>query len=143
MTPKGETQLTPEEKLLRAIFGEKAADVKDSSLRVPSGTKGTVIDVQVFTRDGLEKDDRALAIEKAQLDAYRKDLKEEYKIFEEAARERIVRLLKDQVSNGGGNTKRGEKLSEELLSGLELIDLLEIQPSDEAIAERLTQIRCS
>ena len=59
VTPKGETQLTPEEKLLRAIFGEKAADVKDSSLRVPSGTKGTVIDVQVFTRDGLEKDDRA------------------------------------------------------------------------------------
>jgi len=141
VTPKGETQLTPEEKLLRAIFGEKAADVKDSSLRVPSGTKGTVIDVQVFTRDGLEKDERAQAIEKAQLDAYRKDLKEEYKIFEEAARERIVRLLKGQESNGGGTTKRGDKLSEELLSGLELVDLLDIQPSDEAIAERLTQIQ--
>jgi DNA-directed RNA polymerase subunit beta len=67
VTPKGETQLTPEEKLLRAIFGEKAADVKDSSLRVPSGTKGTVIDVQVFTRDGLEKDERAQAIEKLSL----------------------------------------------------------------------------
>jgi DNA-directed RNA polymerase subunit beta len=98
--------------LLRAIFGEKAADVKDSSLRVPSGTKGTVIDVQVFTRDGLEKDERAQAIEKAQLDSYRKDLKEEYKIFEEAARERIVRLLTGQESNGGGTTKRGDKLSE-------------------------------
>ncbi|WP_448761581.1 DNA-directed RNA polymerase subunit beta [Acinetobacter tandoii] len=141
VTPKGETQLTPEEKLLRAIFGEKAADVKDSSLRVPSGTKGTVIDVQVFTRDGLEKDERAQAIEKAQLDAYRKDLKEEYKIFEEAARERIVRLLSGQESNGGGGTKRGDKLSEDMLSGLELVDLLEIQPSDEAIAERLTQIQ--
>ena len=141
VTPKGETQLTPEEKLLRAIFGEKAADVKDSSLRVPSGTKGTVIDVQVFTRDGLEKDERALAIEKAQLDAYRKDLKEEYKIFEEAARERVVRLLTGQESNGGGGTKRGDKLSEDMLSGLELVDLLEIQPSDEAIAERLTQIQ--
>ena len=141
VTPKGETQLTPEEKLLRAIFGEKAADVKDSSLRVPSGTKGTVIDVQVFTRDGLEKDERAQAIEKAQLDAYRKDLKEEYKIFEEAARERIVRLLKGQESNGGGSTKRGDKLSEDVLSGLELVDLLEIQPNDEAIAERLTQIQ--
>ena len=141
VTPKGETQLTPEEKLLRAIFGEKAADVKDSSLRVPSGTKGTVIDVQVFTRDGLEKDDRALAIEKAQLDSYRKDLKEEYKIFEEAARERIVRLLKGQDSNGGGTTKRGDKLTEDLLSGLELVDLLEIQPSDEGIAERLSQIQ--
>ena len=141
VTPKGETQLTPEEKLLRAIFGEKAADVKDSSLRVPSGTKGTVIDVQVFTRDGLEKDERAQAIEKAQLDAYRKDLKEEYKIFEEAARERVVRLLTGQESNGGGGTKRGDKLSEDMLSGLELVDLLEIQPSDEAIAERLTQIQ--
>ncbi|MFP3701405.1 hypothetical protein SB758_38640, partial [Burkholderia sp. SIMBA_013] len=67
VTPKGETQLTPEEKLLRAIFGEKASDVKDTSLRVPTGTKGTVIDVQVFTRDGVERDARALSIEKSQL----------------------------------------------------------------------------
>ncbi|MFC6051323.1 DNA-directed RNA polymerase subunit beta [Acinetobacter sp. Ac_877] len=141
VTPKGETQLTPEEKLLRAIFGEKAADVKDSSLRVSSSVKGTVIDVQVFTRDGLEKDDRAQAIEKAQLDAYRKDLKEEFKIFEEAARERIIRLLKGQESNGGGTTKRGDKLAEDMLSSLELVDLLDIQPVDEAIAERLTQIQ--
>ena len=141
VTPKGETQLTPEEKLLRAIFGEKAADVKDSSLRVSSGVKGTVIDVQVFTRDGLEKDERAQAIEKAQLDAYRKDLKEEYKIFEEAARERVIRLLNGQESNGGGTTKRGDKLSEDVLSSLELVDLLEIQPTDEGIAERLTQIQ--
>ena len=141
VTPKGETQLTPEEKLLRAIFGEKAADVKDSSLRVSSSVKGTVIDVQVFTRDGIEKDERAQAIEKAQLDAYRKDLKEEFKIFEEAARERIIRLLKGQESNGGGTTKRGDKLSEDVLSGLELVDLLEVQPTDEGIAERLTQIQ--
>src|SRR5690606_20248498 len=77
VTPKGETQLTAEEKLLRAIFGEKAADVKDTSLRVPTSSKGTVIDVQVFTRDGVEKDARAKAIEKSQLDSYRKDLKEE------------------------------------------------------------------
>ena len=103
--------------------------------------KGTVIDVQVFTRDGIEKDERAQAIEKAQLDAYRKDLKEEYKIFEEAARERIVRLLNGQESNGGGTTKRGDKLNDALLSGLELVDLLEIQPVDEAIAERLSQIQ--
>ncbi|MCK7609828.1 DNA-directed RNA polymerase subunit beta [Acinetobacter portensis] len=141
VTPKGETQLTPEEKLLRAIFGEKAADVKDSSLRVSSSVKGTVIDVQVFTRDGLEKDERAQAIEKAQLDAYRKDLKEEFKIFEEAARERIIRLLTGKESNGGGTTKRGDKLSEDMLAGLELVDLLDIQPVDEAIAERLTQIQ--
>ena len=72
VTPKGETQLTPEEKLLRAIFGEKASDVKDTSLRVPTGTKGTVIDVQVFTRDGVERDSRALSIEKMQLDQIRR-----------------------------------------------------------------------
>src|SRR5690606_39510734 len=76
-----------------------------------------------------------------QLEADRKDLKEEFKIFEEAARERIVRLLKGQESNGGGTTKRGDKLTEDLLSGLELVDLLEIQPVDEGIAERLTQIQ--
>ena len=140
VTPKGETQLTPEEKLLRAIFGEKAADVKDSSLRVPSGTKGTIIDVQVFTRDGVEKDERALAIEKAQLDAYRKDLKEEFKIFEEAARERMIRLLDGQTSNGGGTTKRGDKLTADMLSGLEFVDLKEVQANDEDVAERMNQI---
>ena len=74
VTPKGETQLTPEEKLLRAIFGEKASDVKDSSLRVPNGVSGTVIDVQVFTRDGVEKDKRALEIEEMQLKQAKKDL---------------------------------------------------------------------
>lgn len=89
VTPKGETQLTPEEKLLRAIFGEKASDVKDTSLRVPSSTKGTVIDVQVFTRDGLEKDSRAREIENHQLNSFRKDLKEEYRIFEEAVFARL------------------------------------------------------
>ena len=141
VTPKGETQLTPEEKLLRAIFGEKAADVKDSSLRVPSGTKGTVIDVQVFTRDGLDKDDRALAIEKAQLDAYRKDLKEEFRTFEEAARERVMRLLNGQKVNGGGTTRRGDTLDDNLMSGLELNQLLDVQPVDEGIAERLQQIQ--
>ncbi|MCE1777195.1 hypothetical protein LWT33_24440, partial [Enterobacter hormaechei] len=93
VTPKGETQLTPEEKLLRAIFGEKASDVKDTSLRVPTGTKGTVIDVQVFTRDGVERDSRALAIEKMQLDEIRKDLNEEFRIVEGATFERLRAAL--------------------------------------------------
>ena len=83
VTPKGETQLTPEEKLLRAIFGEKASDVKDSSLRVPNSVSGTVIDVQVFTRDGVEKDKRALDIEEMQLSQAKKDLNEEFSILEE------------------------------------------------------------
>src|SRR5690349_24007076 len=73
VTPKGETQLTPEEKLLRAIFGEKASDVKDTSLRVPSGISGTVIDVQVFTREGIQRDKRAQQIIDEQLKDYRKE----------------------------------------------------------------------
>lgn len=141
VTPKGETQLTPEEKLLRAIFGEKAADVKDSSLRVPSGTKGTVIDVQVFTRDGLEKDERALAIEKAQLDAYRKDLKEEFRIFEEAARERITRLLNGQKVSGGGGTRNGTVLDADTMRPMDVNQLLDVHPADEGVAERLAQIQ--
>jgi DNA-directed RNA polymerase subunit beta len=119
VTPKGETQLTPEEKLLRAIFGEKASDVKDTSLRVPSSTKGTVIDVQVFTRDGLEKDVRALQIEKYQLDDYRKDLKEEYRIFEEATFARLQNLLVGKKTVSGAGLAKGTALTAEVLADLE------------------------
>ena len=106
VTPKGETQLTPEEKLLRAIFGEKASDVKDSSLRVPNGTSGTVIDVQVFTRDGVEKDKRALEIEEMQLKQAKKDLVEELEILEAGLFSRVRNLLVD----GGINEKELDKL---------------------------------
>ncbi|MDI1300516.1 MAG: DNA-directed RNA polymerase subunit beta [bacterium] len=137
VTPKGETQLSPEEKLLRAIFGEKASDVKDTGLRVPSGTKGTVIDVQVFTRDGIEKDARALAIEKEELNAYRKDLKEEYRIFEEATTARLRAALTGQKVNGGAGFKKGAIVSAEDLNALTLAQWYEIRPADEAIAEQL------
>jgi DNA-directed RNA polymerase subunit beta len=140
VTPKGESQLTPEEKLLRAIFGEKAADVKDTSLRVPSSTKGTVIDVQVFTRDGLEKDSRAKAIEKAMLDDYRKDLKEELVIFEAAARGRVMTLLAGHKVSGGAGFKAGTVLTTADLESLTLDKLFDIQPAEEEISERLTQI---
>ncbi len=139
VTPKGESQLTPEEKLLRAIFGEKAADVKDTSLRVPSSTKGTVIDVQVFTRDGLAKDSRAQAIEKAMLDDYRKDLKEEMKIFEDAAFGRIVKLLNGQKVSGGAGFKSGTVLDEATLNTLTLEQLLDIQPVQEDVSENLSK----
>ncbi|WP_194756195.1 DNA-directed RNA polymerase subunit beta [Aliidiomarina indica] len=102
VTPKGETQLTPEEKLLRAIFGEKASDVKDSSLRVPNGVSGTVIDVQVFTRDGVEKDKRALDIESMQLAQVKKDLTDEFKILEEGLYARVRSLL---LNNGFDESK--------------------------------------
>jgi DNA-directed RNA polymerase subunit beta len=101
VTPKGETQLTPEEKLLRAIFGEKAADVKDTSLRVPSGMDGTVIDVQVFTRDGVDKDARALQIQETQLSQVRKDLNDQLRIMEDDVFDRVETMLQGKVAEGG------------------------------------------
>jgi DNA-directed RNA polymerase subunit beta len=137
VTPKGETQLTPEEKLLRAIFGEKASDVKDTSLRVPSSTKGTVIDVQVFTRDGLEKDARALQIEKHQLDEYRKDLKEEYRIFEEATFSRLGNLLNGSKTVSGGGLAKGTTLSENVLADLDREQWFKLKLADPELNEAL------
>jgi len=119
VTPKGETQLTPEEKLLRAIFGEKASDVKDSSLRVPAGMHGTVIDVQVFTRDGVEKDARALAIEAEQLAQVKKDLSDEARIKEADIYRRVLALLLDKVATKGPQKlKKGAVISQEYLDSL-------------------------
>ncbi|MEH6518866.1 MAG: DNA-directed RNA polymerase subunit beta [Halioglobus sp.] len=137
VTPKGETQLTPEEKLLRAIFGEKASDVKDTSLRVPTSTKGTVIDVQVFTRDGLEKDARALQIEKHQLDDYRKDLKEEFRIYEEATFSRLENLLASHKLVSGGGLSKGTDLTSEVLSGLDRELWFKLKVSDSSVNESL------
>jgi len=111
VTPKGETQLTPEEKLLRAIFGEKASDVKDTSLRVGSSIKGTVINVQVFTRDGLDKDQRSLDIEKAELDQYRKDLNDEYRIVENATLGRLFSALVGGKVVKAAGLKKGAELT--------------------------------
>ena len=137
VTPKGETQLTPEEKLLRAIFGEKASDVKDTSLRVKTGTKGTIIDVQVFTRDGVEKDQRALDIEKTQLDQVRKDLNEELRIVEEATFERLGRSLSGVTVSVAPGLTKGDALTDEYLSGLEHKEWFKIRPQDEASGELL------
>jgi len=137
VTPKGETQLTPEEKLLRAIFGEKASDVKDTSLRVKTGTTGTVIDVQVFTRDGVEKDKRAQDIEKMQLDEVRKDLNEEMRIVKGATYERLHRALVGQVVNAAPNLKKGDTLTAEYLQSLSADQWFKILPQDEALADML------
>ncbi len=119
VTPKGETQLTPEEKLLRAIFGEKASDVKDTSLRVPTGMNGTVIDVQIFTRDGVEKDERARAIENDELKKVQKDLNDEYRIVENDVYQRINKLLLDKISAGGPKgLKSGDKITQEYLDNI-------------------------
>ncbi|MGE6607993.1 DNA-directed RNA polymerase subunit beta [Halomonas sp. NPDC076908] len=139
VTPKGETQLTPEEKLLRAIFGEKASDVKDTSLRAPTGMKGTVIDVQVFTRDGVEKDSRALTIERMQLDEVRKDLQETYRIAEDATFERLKRTLDGQAVNGGPNLKKGDVLDEDYLDELPRQQWFKLRMQDESYNELLAQ----
>ena len=137
VTPKGETQLTPEEKLLRAIFGEKASDVKDTSLRVPSSYKGTVIDVQVFTRDGLEKDARAKQIEASQLADYRKDLKEELRIYEEATFARLAGLLTGQTTVSGGGLSKGTKIDADVLAGLDRGQWFKLKFSDSELNNQL------
>lgn len=138
VTPKGETQLTPEEKLLRAIFGEKASDVKDSSLRVPSGTMGTVIDVQVFTRDGVEKDARAKKIEQAALKKVKKDLEDEQRILENDIYSRLEKLLVGQTAKSGpqGITE-GSIINQSDLENLKRHQWFEINLTDPASQTQL------
>jgi DNA-directed RNA polymerase subunit beta len=138
VTPKGETQLTPEEKLLRAIFGEKASDVKDTSLRVPSGISGTVIDVQVFTREGIERDKRATQIIEDELKSYRKDLNDQLRIVENDAYARIERLLLNKVANGGPKRlAKGAKIAKDYLDGVPRHDWFDIRLADEDAARQL------
>ncbi len=141
VTPKGETQLTPEEKLLRAIFGEKASDVKDSSLRVPSGMNGTVIDVQVFTRDGLEKDARAKSIEEEHLARVRKDLVDERRIREEDIYQRAYNLLLNKTATGGpSGLKAGTKVEDNYLSKLNREKWFDIRLEQEESSQQLEQL---
>jgi DNA-directed RNA polymerase subunit beta len=142
VTPKGETQLTPEEKLLRAIFGEKASDVKDTSLRVPSGMSGTVIDVQVFTREGIDRDARAQQIIDDQLTHYKKDLADQMRIVEGDAFGRINRIIVGQTATGGPNKlKKGETITAEYLAEVGRYDWFDIRLSDEKVALQLEQIK--
>lgn len=137
VTPKGETQLTPEEKLLRAIFGEKASDVKDTSLRVPTSVKGTVIDVQVFTRDGLDKDQRAVEIEGLQLAKVRKDIDDEYRIVEGATFERLHNALIGKVIAGGPKLRKGQKVTDDYLSNLPRDDWFKLRMSNDKLNKQL------
>ena len=138
VTPKGETQLTPEEKLLRAIFGEKASDVKDTSLRVPPGMDGTVIDVRVFTRDGVEKDSRALAIEKAEIERVRKDFADQQRILEDDLFERVRQMLIGAKAAGGPQKFKGV-ITEEYLQQVPREEWFEIRLEDEDANSNLEQ----
>ncbi|PIZ03351.1 MAG: DNA-directed RNA polymerase subunit beta [Gammaproteobacteria bacterium CG_4_10_14_0_8_um_filter_38_16] len=138
VTPKGETQLTPEEKLLRAIFGEKASDVKDSSLRVPPGVTGTVIDVRVFIRDGVKKDERALQLEEEQMTQMQKDLDAELYIREEALFASLEKLLVGLVVDGGPDKlKSGSKVTEAYLENLPREKWFAIRARDDKSNQRL------
>jgi DNA-directed RNA polymerase subunit beta len=142
VTPKGETQLTPEEKLLRAIFGEKASDVKDTSLRVPSGISGTVIDVQVFTREGIERDKRAQQIIDADLKAYRLDLNDQLRIVENDMFSRIEKLLLGKVANGGPKKlAKGAKIAADYLAGLNRVDWFDIRLAEDEAAAQLESMK--
>ncbi len=137
VTPKGESQLTPEEKLLRAIFGEKASDVKDSSLRVPPGMDGTVIDVQVFTRDGIEKDKRARQIEESEIKRVKKDFDDQFRILEAAIYARLRSQIVGKVVNGGASLKKGDVISDAYLDGLKKADWFVLRMKDEDAAEAI------
>lgn len=136
VTPKGESQLTPEEKLLRAIFGEKASDVKDSSLRVPPGMDGTVIDVQVFTRDGIEKDKRARQIEEAEIKRVKKDFDDQFRILEGAIYARLRTQIAGRVANGGpAGLKKGAEISNDYLDTLKKDEWFALRMKDDDAAE--------
>ena len=141
VTPKGETQLTPEEKLLRAIFGEKASDVKDSSQRVPSGVNGTVIDVQVFTRDGMQKDDRAKDIERGKLAEIDKNLRDEYRILEEATKERLRSVLVGAKGVSVPGKPKGFKIDNEFLDALPNQDWFKIVTESDSVNEQTEKAR--
>ncbi|MEY4166336.1 MAG: hypothetical protein RIR52_160, partial [Acidobacteriota bacterium] len=143
VTPKGETQLTAEEKLLRAIFGEKAGDVRDASLSCPPGIEGTVVDVKVFTRKGQEKEARSLAIEQAEEDKLRKNLSDEIRILEEERNKRIYELIEgrklesDLVFRGRTVAAKGVKLTREMLEGLDVgaLKKIEVAGARDVVAE--------
>src|SRR5688572_667891 len=138
VTPKGESQLTPEEKLLRAIFGEKASDVKDSSLRVPPGMDGVVIDVQVFTRDGIEEHKRARQIEETEIKRVKKDFDDQFRILEGAIYSRLRSLLVGKVANGGPNgLKKGAEIDNAYLDGLKKDEWFAIRMKDEDAGEHI------
>ncbi|MFT5400454.1 MAG: DNA-directed RNA polymerase subunit beta, partial [Gammaproteobacteria bacterium] len=138
VTPKGETQLTPEEKLLRAIFGEKASDVKDTSLRMKSGVTGTVVDVRVFTRDGVDKDARALDNERIEIDSLKKDLDDQFRIIEGNIYQRVARLITGEKASGGPDgLKKNTVITEEYLDNIGRDQWSKIRVIDDKLAKDL------
>jgi DNA-directed RNA polymerase subunit beta len=140
VTPKGESPMTPEEKLLRAIFGEKASDVRDTSLRLPPGVVGTVVEVRVFSRRGVDKDERALAIERAEIEKLAKDRDDEKGILERSFYTRLKELLVGQTTvSGPKGIKAGDVIGDELLAGLTRGQWRHISVADDHVMEIIEQ----
>ena len=119
ITPKGESPMTPEEKLLRAIFGEKASDVRDTSLRLPPGVSGTIVEVRVFNRHGVEKDERAMAIEREEIERFAKDRDDELQILDRNVYARLKdALLGKEVAKGPKAARKGTKIDEAILDDI-------------------------
>ncbi len=141
VTPKGESPITPEEKLLRAIFGEKASDVRDSSLRVPPGASGTVVDVRVFSRRGIEKDERSRAIERYEIEKFAKDRDDEKLIIEKGFYGKLKELLVEQkLEKSIGHLKKGQKIELDVLQDFSREQLLSIVVNDEDVQTQITKL---
>jgi len=141
VTPKGESPITPEEKLLRAIFGEKASDVRDSSLRLSPGTNGTVVDVKVFNRHGIDKDERALAVEQEEIERLSIDRDDEIKILERNIYSRLKEMLVNKVAVSGPNITKGNKISADILDDASNISLWDFVLQNNSNQKELESIR--
>ena len=131
VSPKGDSPITPEEKLLRAIFSEKAADVKDTSLRLPTGYSGVVVDVQVLVRRGVEKDERTIAIERVEIDRLAKDRDDEKNILENNYKQNLISIFKNKISISNIDVFiKGNKIEEETLKSKSIEILEQIQVDD-------------
>ena len=142
VTPKGESPMTPEEKLLRAIFGEKASDVRDTSLKVPPGVSGTIVDVRVFSRRGVDKDERARAIERAEIESFAKDRDDEKIILERGFFGRLKEyLVGNKVQNSSSKSlKNGDLLTEEVITKLSRSDIRAISIEDDIIQTKIEKL---
>ena len=142
VTPKGEVPITPEEKLLRAIFGEKAADVKDSSLRLPAGVSGTIVEVRVFSRRGVDKDERAIAIERAEIDRLSKERDAERAILEGSFYQRLMeKLVGQEMASGPKTLNVGTKLDQGLLSEMSRMQLREISITNDKVMRDIEALK--
>src|SRR5206468_3635921 len=140
VTPKGETQLTPEEKLLRAIFGEKAGDVRDASLKTPPGIEGTIVDVKIFSRKGVEKDSRAKSIEEGEIERMNRNIQDEIRIITDARNKRIAEVLSDKrlqgdvvdFKTGDALVRKGDVADRDTVNRLSRRELLALPVDEEA-----------